>query len=446
MRNPVSLLLFARRLGRDPIAFQRGRFERYGDIYTSRVNQLVTLVTRHPDHIQRVLVDDGDSYMKPELGIGAAELRRILGNGLLSSNGDFWRQQRRQVQPGFGASHLRAYAETMVAYTLERVRHWRVGSIIDVKGEMMGLTLSVVGKVLMGKDVRSQQSEVETAMVAFRRSFGGVSSVLPSWLPHPARARERRVLARMRALMDGFIDEHASGRADDDQCLLHVLAQGLGSEGFMSREQLRDEALTLFFAGHETTSHALSWTLSLLARNPEARAKLAREVEEVLGGRSATFADLPALEYTGQVLSEGMRLYPPAHSVAREAARDTSLAGYDVPKGSHVVVSIFHAQRDGRWHADPLEFRPERFESEAAKAMKPGSYVPFGAGTRVCIGKRFALMEATLILATLTQHVTLDGIQDGEPVASASITLAPVELRMRVAPAVSSRPLSALAG
>jgi len=446
VRNPVSLLLFASRLGRDPIAFQGGRFERYGDIYTSRVNQLVTLVTRHPDHIQRVLVDDGDSYMKPELGIGAAELRRVLGNGLLSSNGDFWRQQRRQVQPGFGASHLRAYAETMVAYTLERVRHWPIGGIIDVKSEMMGLTLSVVGKVLMGKDVRSRQSEVETAMVAFRRSFGGVSSVLPRWVPHPARARERRVLARMRALMDGFIDEHASGLGDDDQCLLHVLAQGLGSDGFMSREQLRDEALTLFFAGHETTSHALSWTLSLLARNPAVRAKLGREVDEVLGGRAATFADLPALEYTAQVLGEAMRLYPPAHSVLREAARDTTLAGYDVPQGSHVVVSIFHAQRDGRWHAGPLEFRPERFEAEAAKIMKPGSYVPFGAGTRVCIGKRFALMEATLILATLAQHVTLDCLDDGEPVASASITLAPVELRMRVAPAAPSRPLSALAG
>ena len=130
----------------------------------------------------------------------------------------------------------------------------------------------------------------------------------------------------------------------------------------------------------------------------------------------------------------------------REAVRDTTLAGYDVPKGSHVVVGIFHAQRDGRWHERPLEFRPERFEPEAAKAMKPGSYAPFGAGTRACIGKRFALMEATLILATLAQYVTLDAIQDGEPVASASITLAPLELEMRVAPAASTRPLSALAG
>lgn len=446
MKNPVSLLLFASRLGRDPIGFQRGRFERYGDIYTSRVNQLVSLVTRHPDHIQHVLVTDGDSYLKPELGIGAAELRRVLGNGLLSSNGDFWRQQRRQVQPAFGASHLRAYAETMVGYTLERVRRWRAGSVIDVKSEMMGLTLSVVGKVLMGKDVRSQQGEVEVAMVAFRRSFGGVSAVLPRWVPHPARRREERALAQMRALMDGFIDDHASGRSDDDECLLHVLAQGLGGAGFMSRQQLRDEALTLFFAGHETTSHALAWTLSLLAQNPEVRSKLGFEVATVLDGRPATFDDLPALEYTGQVLSEGMRLYPPAHTVLREAGRDTTLAGYDVPKGSHVVASIFHAQRDARWHADPLEFRPERFGAEVAKNMLPGSYVPFGAGTRVCIGKRFALMEATLILATLAQHATLDLVDPRGPVANASITLAPVELLMRVGPAAASNPLSALAG
>lgn len=446
MRNPVSLLLFASRLGRDLLGFQAGRFARYGDIYTSRVNGLVTLVTRHPDHIQQVLVSDGDSYLKPELGIGAAELRRVLGNGLLSSNGDFWRQQRRQVQPAFGASHLRAYAETMVAYTLERVHSWRVGSVIDVKSEMMGLTLSVVGKVLMGKDVRAQQGEVEAAMVAFRRSFAGAGSVLPRWVPHPTRRRGERVLARMRALMDGFIDEHASGRGTDDQCLLHVLAQGLGSAGFMSREQLRDEALTLFFAGHETTSHALSWTLALLAQNPEARAKLVREVERVLGGRPATFSDLPALEYTGQVLSEGMRLYPPAHTVLREAGRDTTLAGYDVPKGSHVVVSIFHAQRDARWHPDPLEFRPERFGADSASSMVPGSYVPFGAGTRVCIGKRFAVMEATLILATLAQHVTLDLVDARGPLANASITLAPAELSMRVGPALARRPLSAFAG
>jgi len=446
VRNPISLLLFASRLGRDPVAFQRGRFERYGDIYTSRVRDVVTLVTRHPDHLQRVLVDDGDSYQKPTEGIGAAELRRVLGNGLLSSNGDFWRQQRRQVQPAFGVAHLRAYAETMVTYTEERVQKWRAGSTIDVKSEMMGLTLSVVGKVLMGKDVRAQQSEVEAAMVAFRRSFGGVSSVLPSWVPHPAKKREQRVLAQMRELMDGFIDDHASGRGDDDECLLHVLAQGLGSDDFMSRQQLRDEALTLFFAGHETTSHALSWTLSLLAQNPEARAKLAREVERVLAGRSATFADLAALEYTAAVLSEGMRLYPPAHTVAREAVRDTTLGDYDVPKGSHVVLSIFHAQRDARWHPDPLAFRPERFSSEAAKTMVPGAYMPFGAGTRVCIGKRFAQMESTLILATLAQHATLDLVDPRGPVTSASITLAPLELRMRVGPAAASKPLSALAG
>jgi cytochrome P450 len=437
VRNPVSLVLFATRLGRDPVAFQRGRFERYGDIYTSTVNQLVTLVTRHPAHLQRVLVDDGDAYLKPELGIGARELRRVLGNGLLTSNGDFWRQQRRLIQPAFAASHLRAYADTMVAYTKERVSEWRAGSVIDAKSEMMGLTLRVVGKVLMGKDVRSAQGEVETAMVAFRESFGGVAAVLPSWVPVPARRRQRRALDKMRRLMDGFIDDQSAGQAADDQCLLSVLAQGLGADGAMSREQLRDEALTLFFAGHETTSHALAWTLALLSQNPDVRVRLASEVGRVLAGRAATFDDLSALEYTAQTVSEAMRLYPPAHSIVREASRTTTLAGYDVPQGSHVVLSIFHAQRDARWHSDPLAFRPERFEAEAAKRMLPGSYVPFGAGTRVCIGKRFALMEATLILATLTQHVALDLVDQREPAASVSITLAPKgQLPMRVRPRV----------
>lgn len=423
--NPISLALYARSVGRDLLEFQRGRFDKYGDTYTSHVGSLVTLITRHPDLIQQVLVDDGASYGKPKTGIGAAQLRRFLGNGLVSSNGDFWRSQRRQVQPAFDGSHLRAYADTIVEYTRQHVGAWSPGSRVDASSEMMGLTLRIVGKVLMGKDVRSTQGDVASAMRAFRDSFGGFSAVLPKWLPYPPRNREDAAVAAMHALMDAFIDEHAAGNADDEHCLLAVLTRGLDQEGAMTREQLRDEALTLFFAGHETTSHALSWTLSLLSRNPTERARVVEEVRRVLGDRPATFADVPRLEYVQQALSEGMRIYPPVHSVAREAFRDTKLGPYDVPAGAHVVAGIYHAHNDARWHPDPEQFRPERFAAESAKAMRPGSYLPFGAGTRTCIGKRFALMEATLILATLSQRCVLDQVDSSLPEYDAAITLAP---------------------
>jgi len=261
--------------------------------------------------------------------------------------------------------------------------------------------------------------------------------MLPKWLPYPPRDRENAAVAAVQSLMDGFIRDHVEGRGEDEHCLLHVLSRGLDEEGAMTREQLRDEALTLFFAGHETTSHALSWTLSLLSSHPAERDRVVDEVRQVLGGRPATFDDVGRLQYVQQVLSESMRLYPPAHSVAREAFRDTQLGQFDVPAGTHVVAGIFHAQRDPRWHHEPQSFRPARFAPHAAKALRPGCYLPFGAGTRTCIGKRFALMEASLIFATLMQRCVLHQVDPAPPAYDAAITLGPRNgIEMRVAPHV----------
>jgi len=201
----------------------------------------------------------------------------------------------------------------------------------------------------------------------------------------------------------------------------------------MSHEQLRDEALTLFFAGHETTAHALSWTHYLLARHPEARAALEQEIERVLGSRLPGYEDVAQLVYTGQVLQEAMRLFPPAFALMREARAATVLGSWRVPEGAHVLLSVYHAQHDARLHADPESFRPERFAAETAARLHPGAYLPFGAGTRACIGKRFALLEATLLLATLYQRLRFELAQAEAPGRSADITLAPRGgLRMRV--------------
>ena len=431
--DPLSLWRYGRALGRDPIAFQRGRFELYGDTYTSQVGAISMLVTRDAEHLVRVLIDDAASYQKAEQGIGPTQLRRLLGNGLVSSNGDFWREQRRQIQPAFGVQHLRSYAATMVDYARRWVDRWQNGAVIDVSAQMMGLTLQIVTQLLMGRHVRSEQDETPRRMQEFRNSAGGLGALVPKWLPYPPRWREERAHARLRRMIDELIDAHRRADPDlDANCLLAVLSRAQSEPGAMSREQLRDEALTLFFAGHETTSHALSWTHYLLSQHPEVRERLERELAEVIGERPPSYEDAARLTYTAQVLQESMRLYPPVYALIREARVATTLGSWHVPPGAHVLLGVYHVHHDARHFADPERFVPERFEPTAAARMHPGAYLPFGAGTRACIGKRFALLEATLLLATLYQRLRFELVQPA-PERAADITLGPRGgLRMRV--------------
>jgi cytochrome P450 len=432
--HPIALLRYARALSTDPIEFQRGRFQTYGDTYASHVGAISMLVTREPENLQRVLVEDAANYQKPETGIATAQLRRLLGNGLVSSNGDFWREQRRQIQPAFGAQHLRSYAQTMVDYAARWVERSVDGAEIDVSAQMMGLTLQIVARLLMGRDVRSEHDQTPRLLRAFRNTAGGLSTFVPAWLPYPPRWREQRARDRLRRMIDELIEAHR--RADpalDANCLLAVLSKGLAEPGAMSREQLRDEALTLFFAGHETTSHTLSWTHYLLSQHPEVRLTLEREIDAVLGARLPTYEDAAKLVYTGQVLQESMRLYPPAFALLREARNATSLGRWRVSAGTHVLLSVYHVHHDARHHADPERFLPERFQGDAAARLHPGAYLPFGAGTRACIGKRFAVLETTLLLATLYQRLRFELAQAHPPARAADITLGPRGgLRMRV--------------
>ena len=424
--NPLSLLRYAIALGKDPIEFQRKRFEAYGDTYTSRVGAISMLVTRDPDFALRVLVEDAANYQKPVTGLGAAQLRRLLGNGLVSSNGEFWKEQRRQIQPAFGAQHVRAYAATMVDYAARWVQRWPGTAELDVSAEMMGLTLQIVARLLMGRHVHSAEDETPRLMRAFRASAGGLAAVLPAWLPYPPRWREQRATRQLRSMLNELIDAHRRGDATlESDCLLAVLSKNLEQPGAMSREQLCDEALTLFFAGHETTSHALSWTHYLLSQHPEVRTRLEREIDEVLGGRLPTYEDVPRLVYTGQVLQESMRLFPPAFALLREARAESTLGRWRVPAGAHVLLAVYHLHHDPRQHPEPERFLPERFAPEAVSGMHPGSYLPFGAGTRVCIGKRFAQLEATLLLATVCQSLRFELVQPHPPARAADITLAP---------------------
>jgi cytochrome P450 len=419
--NPFSLFAYMQRMRREPVGRVQERFERYGDIYYAPFLKRDVYVLRHPEHIHEVLLAQASKFEKPREGIAARQLQRMLGEGLLTSNGEFWRRQRRLIQPAFRKERLDEYVGLIVAQSEAMLAGWRDGTVIDASREMMELTLGIVS------------DRVATAMRVFRGSFGGIDAVLPDWLPTPGKWRTQRMLANIDEIVYGLIDRPSNGARRD---LASSLSQALDEQGDgqgMSRRQLRDELLTLFMAGHETTSHALSWTWHLLARHPEVARKLQREIDGVLQGRAPSLPDLLRMPYLEQVLSESMRLFPPAYVLARVATEDVNLGGYVVPKGADVLVWIYHVHHDARWFPDPERFEPERFEPARRKQIPQSAYLPFGAGTRACIGKQFAVLEAQLVLACVVRRWSLEALSDAPVQRDMAVTLAPRGgLRMRV--------------
>lgn len=432
-KNPFSLLAYSRRMKSGGAARIRERFELYGDIYCAPFLGRDVIVLRHPEHLHEVLVAQANKFDKPSQGLTARQLARVLGQGLLNSNGELWRSQRRLIQPAFRKERLEEYSQTIVLNTEQMLDGWRDGAELDVSREMMELTLRIVSKALFGHSVTHEMDSVASAMRVLRSSFGGVEAVLPDWLPLPGKTRALTAIANMDAIIYELIDNAQQGHG---RHLLSALAgprDGASEHAGMSRRQLRDELVTLFLAGHETTSHALSWTWHLLSLHPEVEQKLQAELTSVLGERRADWSNLELLPYAEQVLSESMRLFPPAYVLARVANADATIGGYSVSKGSDVVMWIYHTHRDARWFPEPERFEPERFSPARRKQIPQGAYVPFGAGTRTCIGKQFALMEALLILARTAQRFSLSALPSARIEADMSVTLAPKHgLKMRV--------------
>lgn len=413
---------------------------RYGDVVGIRVVNFRNIFVNHPDLIEEVLIDHPRRYVK---GRVLRANRHVFGEGLLTSEGDFWLRQRRLVQPAFHRAQIAAYAETMVQYAQRMLEGWRSGEERDVHQEMMQLTLEIVVKTLFGGDVARDAQDVGKSLALllelganFRRTL-----FIPHWMPTPTNLRIKREIAFIESILYRIISERrASWRDTGDllSMLLHVQDED-GSR--MTDKQLRDETITLFLAGHETTASSLSWTWWLLARNPTVEAKLHAELDEVLGGRAPSLEDLARLPYTGNVVTESLRLYPPAWGLARVAVENHEIAGYPVKKGMGVAMAQWVVHRDTRWFDAPEEFRPERWEGDYLKRIPRFAYFPFGGGPRQCIGNSFALMETTLILATVAQKYRLRLVPDHPVVPLASITLRPrygvrvvLELRQASAP------------
>ena len=430
--------LNAIRLGRDPLGFLVDLARRYGDIARVPLGAETLYLFNHPDLVRDVLVTNHRNFHK---GRGLERAKMLLGSGLLTSEGEFHLRQRRLAQPAFHRQRVAAYGATMAAYAAARRDRWCAGAVIDAHREMMALTLAIVGKTLFDANVEHEAAEIGEALAttfeSFQFGFFLPFGELLERLPLPATRRFRKARARLDATIYRLIEERRRSATDRGDLLsMLLLAQDTeGDGGGMTDLQLRDEAMTLFLAGHETTANALTWTWYLLSQHPEVEARLHAEVDAALGGRLPTADDLPALPYTRMILAESMRLYPPAWILGRRALAPFEAGGYQIPARSIVLMSQFVMHRDARWFPDPERFDPERFSPERQAERPKFAYFPFGGGPRVCIGEQFAWMEGILALATIAQRWRLS-LVSGHPVAlQPIITLRPkFGMRMAVHP------------
>ena len=422
---------------RDPLEFLSRIAREYpGDVVRFRPGPRDSYLLKDPELVKEVLVTRQHDFRKSR-GLEWAKL--FLGEGLLTSEGDFHTRQRRLAQPAFHRQRIGGYADDMVQRTVAARDRWSEGQVLDVDGEMMRLTLGVVCSTLFGTDVASAdevREDLATIIELFPRFSLPLFGLIQK-LPLPSNARFDRALARMDALVYRIIAERQRDPSDRGDLLsMLLLARDEEGGGRMSDRQLRDEVITLLLAGHETTSNALTWAWYLLSQNPEADARWREELRSVLGERAATALDLPALRYTEMVLAESMRLFPPAWAMGRRALRDLTLGGFAIRKGDIVTVSPYVTHRDERFWPDPLRFEPQRFTAEAKAARPRFAYFPFGAGARSCIGEPFAWMEGVLLLATIGQRWRLR-LQAGQLVEpKALMTLRPrYGMKMVVEPA-----------
>ena len=390
---------------RDNLGFLQEAARNYGDITCFRFGPQQVYFLNHPDYIKDILVTHQQNFIK---GRALQRSKRLLGEGLLTSEGEFHRRQRRLAQPAFHRGRIASYADAMTHYAAQMRAGWREGKM-DISEEMMRLTLAVVGKTLFDADVESDAAEIGEAMSVIMDLFTAMLfpfSELLEKLPLPQNRRFQRARDGLDAIIYRLIAERRqSGHDRGDLLSMLLLAQDEEGDGArMTDAQVRDEAMTIILAGHETTANAMTWTWYQLAQHEEVEAKLHAEIDSVLGSELPTFETVARLRYTEMVLAESMRLYPPAWAIGRLAVRDHEIGGYVLPAGSLVLVSPYVTHRDARFFPDPTSFDPERWTTEARESRPQFSYFPFGGGARRCIGESFAWMEGVLLLATLAQQ------------------------------------------
>ena len=400
----------------------------YGDVSSFTVGPERGYILKHPDDIRRVLVTEAEHFRKDPAD--TTQLSRALGWGLVTIDGERHRRQRKLEQPAFHTTRISAYAETMTDYTLRMLQSWQSGDPVDLYVAMHTLTRNVVLKTLFDFEIGESDTgeAIHHAIADLQHYITRLSQLMipiPPWVPIPWNTRIIKARQKLDNLIQEIIQERR--KTDEDRGdLLSMLLQSHNEDdgSAMTDEQVRDECVTLFAAGHETTANALTWTFYLLMQNPDALAKLQDELATVLQGRTPQLSDLRSLPYTEMVIKESMRIYPPVWMLTlRQSLTDTEFGGYTLPKGGTFVLSPYLVHHDARWWPEPEKFQPERFQNE--KDVPKFAYFPFGGGARVCIGQSFAMMEAALILATIAPRFEFDLAPGYELVLRPEITLSP---------------------
>jgi cytochrome P450 len=420
----------------DPLGTLQRIFREYGDIVRIPIASDSRIFLNHPDYIEQVTVIQQSKFHKSKLTKDVTG--RLLGEGLLISEGDFWRRQRRLAQPAFQRNRINEYAATMVESAETHSRKWQDSEERDIAQEMMALTLDIAVRTLFGTTLPGEARKVGRSLeflmrYSLRRNRSPFK--LPEKWPTPANRRAEREIQFLDSLVYRIIDERKKlGDASEHNDLLSLLMAAMDEDGSqMTAKQLRDEIMTLFTAGHETTALTLSWAWYLLSKNPSAEARLYEELRDVLTGRLPSIADLGQLPYLRGVVNEALRLYPPAYILARTSIAPCTIGGYELPAGSTVVFSQWITHRDARFFNDPDAFIPERWLDGLEDRLPAGAYFPFGDGPRRCIGQNFALMEVVLVLATIAQKFQFRLVPGQKIVPDPLVTLRPRNgIRMRI--------------
>jgi cytochrome P450 len=418
----------ALKIRRDPLNALRTIAREYGDIVRFHVLMQKRILLNHPDFIEQVLVIQQNKFHKSELTRRITA--RMLGQGLLTSEGDFWRRQRRLAQPAFHRSRINEYGARMREITQAHISGWSDGEVRDLAEEMTALTLNNAVSTLFSTALPGEAQQVGLAMTFLMRySLARQRSPIriPENWPTPKNRRASRDLAFMDSLVYRMIEERKSEKRSDRRAdLLSLLMGAMDEDGsHMTQKQLHDEAMTLFIAGHETTAQMLAWTWYALGENPRAQARLHEELNEVLGGSPPDAADFGRLPYLQAVMSEILRLYPPAYITAREVIEPCQIGEYVFLPGTTILFSQWVAHRDPRYFDDPDAFLPERWIDGLANRLPAGAYYPFGDGPRRCIGQGFALLEAGIVIATLAQRFQFQLVPGHPVVAEPLVTLRP---------------------
>jgi cytochrome P450 len=398
-------------MGRDRLGMMTDAAARYGDAARLPVGPKQLYFFNHPDTAKHVLADNAGNYHK---GIGLVHARRALGDGLLTSEGDLWRKQRKVIQPAFQSRRIAAQADIVAEEAMKlvaRLRQHAGGEPVDVLQEMTGLTLGVLGRTLLDADltrfdtVGDDFAAVQDQAMFELETLGAV----PHWVPLPRQLRFRRARNNLQRTVDRLVAERGNNPADDVLSRL-IASTSAEADPEVGRQRLRDELVTLLLAGHETTASTLSWTLYLIDRHPEVRERLRQEAVAVLGDRAPVFEDLHQLKYTSMVLEEAMRLFPPVWILPRKSLAADEVGGYAVPAGSDVLICPYTLHRHPDFWPDPERFDPERFDPARPSDRPRYAYIPFGAGPRFCVGNHLGLMEAAFVLPTLVRDLRLEGL------------------------------------